>query len=129
MAANTFNEFKFFSSTSTKGLEEKINKFLDENSGRIKIIKRTMTIVSWGKPRTWDPVIQMVICYKKQKTPSKEMVRVVQFEQNDATKRCEDYSREMLSGDAQITDLLFSSCIADVQYSYVSCVLAVFLKI
>lgn len=129
MTANTFNQFKFFSSTSTKDLEEKINKFLEENSHRIKIMKRTMTIVSWGKARTWDPVMQVVICYKKQKTPYNEMVRVVKFELSDATKRCEDYSKEMLSNGAEITDLLLSSVVPDVQYSYSTCVLAVFLKV
>jgi hypothetical protein len=128
MKTDAFNEFMYFSSASATGLEEKINKFLDENSGRIKIMKRTMTVVSWGKPGTWEPVIQMVIGYKKQKTAYREIVRVVNFESGIAANKCDDYSKAVISNGGEITDLLFSSYIPNFQYSYANCVLAVFLK-
>ena len=129
MAANTFNQFKIFSGTSTKGLEDEINGFLCKNAGHIKIVKRTMNVVSWGKAATWDPIIQIVIGYKEQKMVYSERIRISGFERYDASKRSEDWSKEAILNGAEITDLLYSSLIANTQYSHVTCILAVFLKV
>jgi predicted PilT family ATPase len=128
MAANTFDKFKFFSSTDPKDLEEKINRFLDENSGHIKIMKRTMTVVSWGKPGTWKPVIQMILGYRMQKKEFRETARIFSFDKDSAEQTSKKYCEEIEFAGAEITDLLLSSYIPNTQYSSSTCVMAIFFK-
>ena len=128
MNANSFNKIKIFSYCSAKSLEDAVNKFLKENYGKIKVVKRSINSVSWGKHQSWDPVIQIILSYKEQKQSYGERVAIIRYEQSDAYKTEESCNKQMVSNNIEAIDLLSTSYIGNFQYSYVSSFVAIFMK-
>jgi hypothetical protein len=127
MKANSFNKIKIFCG-SASGLEEVINKFLKENSGKIKITKRSINAVSWGKPRSWHPSIQITLGYREQKVAYRERVAILSFEQLDGYKVEESCNKQMAENNIEAVDILTTSYVSNFQYSYISSFVAIFME-
>lgn len=127
MKADSFNKIKIFCGSSAD-LEKAINKFLQDNYGKIKITKRSIDAVSWGKPRSWHPSIQITLGYKEQKMAYGERVAIVAFEQSDGYKVEESCNRQLAENNIEAVDILTASYVSDFQYSYISSFVAIFMK-
>lgn len=129
MNANSFNKLKTFYGNDPGKIEEAVNKFLTENHGKIKIVKRSMDSIAWGKRQTWDPRIQIVLCYREQKVSYGERVAIIKFEQSDMLETEEKLNKQMAAKHVEAVDLLSTSYISDFQYSYVTSIFALFMKV
>lgn len=128
MKENSFNKIKIFSGSNAQSLVEKVNKFLQEHYGKIKVVKRSMNSITWGESDDWYAEIQIILCYKEQSVTYGERVVVVSYEEADGSKTEKRLNDQMSSDGIEVIDLLSTSYIGHWEQSQANSFIALFLK-